>query len=60
MLVIEMEHGDRLYEFLDDEFDDALRSVGYYGYEETKFVFVRDDVEAEYDTNEFDRVFREA
>lgn len=45
---------------LSDRFGDALRSVGYYDDGGTEIEYVRDDVEADYETGDVDRVFRDA
>ncbi|WP_254768371.1 hypothetical protein [Salinilacihabitans rarus] len=43
---------------LADRFGDALRSVGHYDADGGEFVFVREDVDAEYDASDRTRVFR--
>ncbi|MFC7216239.1 hypothetical protein ACFQO4_19435 [Saliphagus sp. GCM10025334] len=53
------ETAGELLGYLEEEFDDDLRSVGYYTPEETDFLFARDDVESAYDCGDLQRVFRD-
>ena len=43
---------------LEDQFGDQLRSVGYYDGDTNEFVYVREDVESEYESADVARVFR--
>lgn len=49
---------DELADRLADRFGEQLRSVGYYDDDGRELAFVREDVEAEYDRGDVDRVFR--
>ncbi|UTF55884.1 DUF7522 family protein [Natronosalvus rutilus] len=53
------EAAGELHGYLEEEFDDDLRSVGYYTPEESEFLFTRDDVESAYDCGDLQRVFRD-
>ncbi|MFP9193879.1 hypothetical protein [Natronosalvus vescus] len=53
------ESATKLIDYLEEEFPEALRSVGYYTSEESEFLFVRDDVDSTYDCGELQRIFRD-
>ncbi|MFC7230713.1 hypothetical protein ACFQMM_03605 [Saliphagus sp. GCM10025308] len=49
----------QLTDFLDEQFGDELRSVGYYTPEGSEFIYTREDVESAYDSGQLQRIFRD-
>lgn len=51
---------DRVREQLEYRFSDDLRSVGYYDEGDSEHIFIRDNIEKQYDKSDIDNVFRDA
>ncbi|SEV81654.1 DUF7522 family protein [Natrinema salifodinae] len=51
---------ERVRDQLASRFGDDLRSVGYYDEGDNDHVYIREDIEAEYDAADLENVFREA
>lgn len=50
---------DRVREQLEYRFGDDLRSVGYYDEGDSEHIYVRSDIESEYDCSDIENVFRD-
>lgn len=51
--------GQQLADFLEEKFGDTLRSVVHYGEGRYEFLYVRDDVAAQYTDEEIERIVRD-
>lgn len=49
----------KLTDYLEEEFGNDLRSVGYYTPDDSEFIYTREDVESAYDSGQLQRVFRD-
>lgn len=51
---------NRLFEQFEERFGDELRIISYYDSDEDEIVYIREDIEGQYEEGDRQRVFREA